>query len=73
VWGMFGVLDGACPTVWRRLFYAFRQHLRARRGPVFVLARDQEAERLIRLVGLVPTHETYAEKRVWLWKPRTST
>jgi hypothetical protein len=72
LWGIFGVLGEMDAKAKRQLFYAFRAHLRTKTTPVYVLATDKAAERLLRLLGLAPTHETYVGKDVWAWTPARS-
>ena len=70
LWGMFGMLTVAAPSVCVHLFYRFRMRLHAKAEPVSVLANDAEAARLLRLLGLRRTDEHYAGKEVWIWTPR---
>ena len=70
LWGMFGMLTAAAPSVCVHLFYQFRKRLHAKAAPVSVLAKDAKAERLLRLLGLQSTDELYAGKKVWVWTPQ---
>lgn len=69
LWGMFGMLTAAAPSVCVHLFWQFRKRLHQKTEPVVVLANDAQAMRLLRLLGLKPTEETYAGKQVWVWTP----
>lgn len=71
-WGMYDVLSTAARSVWGTLFYQFRRELRRQKEPIYVLARDAEAMRLLRLLGLKPTGETYMGKDMWIWTPDSS-
>lgn len=68
-WGMYDVLSTAERSDWRALFYQFRRKLRQQKEPVYVLARDAEAARLLRLLGMKPASETHMGKDVWIWMP----
>lgn len=70
LWGMFGMLTTAAPSVCVRLFWQFRKRLHQKTESVVVLANDRQAERLLHLLGLQPTGEHYAGKDVWIWKPQ---
>ena len=70
LWGMFGMLTAAAPSVCVHLFYQFRKRLHAKSAAVSVLANNAEAERLLWLLGLRPTDEIYAGKKVWVWTPQ---
>ncbi len=67
VWGTFAVLVEVDEQTRRRMFYQFRRRLHQRSTTVHVLANDAGAERLLCLLGLQPTDEVYAGKRVWIW------
>lgn len=69
LWGIYQPMAAAAPSVWNRLFYAFRRELRQQNEPVYVLARDAAAGRLLRLLRLAPADETFAGKDVWKWTP----
>lgn len=69
LWGMFGMLAPVARTNSVKLFYPLRQHMYAKNEPVFGLAQDDTSERLLRLIGLQPTDEVYAGKKVWIWIP----
>lgn len=73
VWGMFGMLGPATPQQKRELFYAFRKVLWTKNELIHVAAKDAAAERLLALLGLTATNETYAGKRIWKWIPERST
>lgn len=68
-WGMFGIVAEAGPEVWRKVFFKFRQPLEKHEQPVFVVCRDEAAERLLKLLGFEPTAEISAGKEIWIWKP----
>ena len=70
LWGMYQVLATAAPSVWGTLFYEFRRHLRQHEEPVYVLARDADAARLLRLLGLKPSGMHEMGKDVWIWTPQ---
>ena len=70
LWGMYHPFVPAHPSVWNRLFYAFRRELRAQGEPVYVLARDADAARVLQLLGLKPTGEHSFGKEIWRWTPR---
>src|SRR5262245_57760645 len=72
MWGIYMVLGEAPKPAWHKLFYALRQELQRQTVPVFALARDKEAARLLGLLGLEQSHETYAGKDVWIWTPQPS-
>lgn len=69
MWGFYHPFVPAHPSVWTRLFYAFRRELRRHDEPVYVLARDAEAARVLRLLGLQPTGEHSFGKEIWRWMP----
>ena len=69
MWGMFHPFCPAERSVWARLFYVFRRELREHTEPVYVLARDAEASRVLRLLGFAPTGDTSMGKEVWQWMP----
>lgn len=69
VWGMYEPLRPAAPSVWTKLFYAFRRELRAHMEPVYVLATDASAARLLRLLGMKPTGRHSVGKEIWQWMP----
>ena len=69
MWGIYQPLDVADPSVWTRLFYAFRRELEAHTEPVYVLARDAEASRVLRLLGFEPAGDVSLGKEIWRWKP----
>lgn len=69
MWGMYHPFGCADRSVWAKLFYAFRRELREHAEPVYVLARDDEASRVLRLLGFAPTGDTAMGKEVWRWKP----
>lgn len=69
LWGMFGVLAPIGAHQCRALFYRLRRCLLEKTEPVYGLARDEGTERLVRLMGLQPTDEVYAGKKVFIWIP----
>jgi|SRR5688572_6857394 hypothetical protein len=70
MWGIYQPLEQAPPSVWTRLFYAFRRELRAHTEPVYVFARDADASRVLRLLGFEPTGDAHMGKDVWRWTPQ---
>lgn len=69
LWGLYHPFCPAHPSVWHRLFYAFRRQLRAKGEPVYVLARDADASRVLALLGLKPTGSFSFDKEIWIWMP----
>jgi hypothetical protein len=69
MWGMYHPFQATDRSVWTRLFYAFRRELRSHTEPVYVLARDDEAARVLCLLGFAPTGTTQLGKDVWRWTP----
>lgn len=69
MWGMYHPFGCADRSVWARLFYAFRRELMTHAEPVYVLARDENASRVLRLLGFAPTGTIAMGKEVWRWKP----
>jgi hypothetical protein len=67
-WGMFGVCGvrllrqrgDDCSTSFARICGQSESESTS-------LPCDQAAERLLRLVGLIPTFECFGDKRVWAW------
>lgn len=72
LWGMFGVLAAIDSPHCQKLFYPLRRCLREKTEPVYGLAQDATTERLVRLMGLRPTDEVYAGKKVFIWIPEHS-
>lgn len=70
IWGMYHPFGAEDKSVWARLFYAFRRELRAISEPVYVLARDDAASRVLRLLGFEPTGNISMGKKVWRWTPQ---
>jgi hypothetical protein len=70
MWGMYHPFVAADASVWAKLFYAFRRELRTHAEPVYVLARDAEASRVLRLLGFEPTGGISMGKEVWRWTPQ---
>jgi hypothetical protein len=70
IWGMYHPFVETDRSVWAKLFYAFRRELRAHTEPVYVLARDDEASRVLRLLGFEPTGGISLGKEVWQWTPQ---
>ena len=71
-WGLFGLLSDAAVRDRRRLFYAFRKVLCAKDCVIHAAANDALGERFMRAIGLRPTGETYAGKKVFQWIPERS-
>jgi hypothetical protein len=69
MWGIYHPFVQADTSVWPRLFYAFRRELRAFAEPVYVLARDAAASRVLHLLGFKPTGDVQLGKEVWRWTP----
>jgi hypothetical protein len=69
MWGIYQPMESAPPLVWAKLFYAFRRQLHAHTEPVYVLARDDEASRVLGLLGFAPAGNVSLGKEVWVWKP----
>lgn len=72
LWGMFGVFGSIDARQCSRLFFRMRRCLTEKTEPVYGLAQDVTTERLVRLMGLHPTSEVYAGKKVWIWIPEHS-
>jgi hypothetical protein len=73
VWGLFGMTaPDATAHQKRRMFYAFRKLFQDKTHPVYFAAQDKAAERLLRLGGLKPTGQSYADKDIWVWIPHKS-
>lgn len=70
MWGMYHPFEADDPSVWTKLFYAFRRELRAFSEPVYVLARDDAASRVLRMLGFEPTGNISMGKEVWRWTPQ---
>lgn len=72
LWGMFGVLAPIDRRQVHTLFFRMRRYLTDKTEPVYGLAQDAGTERLVCLMGLQPTAEVYAGKKVYIWIPEHS-
>ena len=68
-WGLINMLSVVSTITIPTMFYALRKRLRREREPVYALATNEGSARLLRLIGLEPTAETYIGKKVWVWTP----
>jgi hypothetical protein len=70
-WAMLNIIAPIAPGNVSMVFYALKRRLQEECEPVYVAAQSASSTRLLRLLGLEPTGETFAGKEVWAWMPHS--